>query len=102
MRGHIPTAWYPYRVAVSPDGRHLATICFKGFGNGPNGGATAAAVAGNAIDIGYSDMVSIASAVGRNVPFVVIAPAGMSEATAPVNLLMVAANSLGSKPTAAT
>jgi NitT/TauT family transport system substrate-binding protein len=58
-----------------------------------NGGATAAAVAGNAIDIGYSDMVSIASAVGRNVPFVVIAPAGMSEATAPVNLLMVAANS---------
>jgi NitT/TauT family transport system substrate-binding protein len=58
-----------------------------------NGGATATAVAGNAVDIGYSDMVSIASAVGRNVPFVVIAPAGMSESTAPTNLLMVAANS---------
>jgi YVTN family beta-propeller protein len=42
VRGHIPTAWYPYRVAVAPDGRHLATISFKGFGNGPNGGATAA------------------------------------------------------------
>ncbi len=37
--GHIPTAWYPYRVAVSPDGRHLACICFRGFGNGPNAGS---------------------------------------------------------------
>jgi YVTN family beta-propeller protein len=36
--GHIPTAWYPYRLAVSPDGRRLACICFKGFGNGPNAG----------------------------------------------------------------
>jgi YVTN family beta-propeller protein len=36
--GQIPTAWYPYRVAVSPDGRKLACICFRGFGNGPNGG----------------------------------------------------------------
>jgi len=36
--GHIPTAWYPYRVAISPDGRSLACICFRGFGNGPNGG----------------------------------------------------------------
>ena len=37
--GHIPTAWYPYRVAVSPDGLHLACICFRGFGNGPNAGS---------------------------------------------------------------
>jgi YVTN family beta-propeller protein len=36
--GHIPTAWYPYRVAISPDGRHLASVSFKGFGNGPNAG----------------------------------------------------------------
>jgi YVTN family beta-propeller protein len=36
--GQIPTAWYPYRVAISPDGRKLACICFRGFGNGPNGG----------------------------------------------------------------
>jgi len=36
--GHIPAAWYPYRVAISPDGRHLASISFKGFGNGPNAG----------------------------------------------------------------
>jgi YVTN family beta-propeller protein len=37
--GHIPTAWYPYRVAVSPDGGKLACICFRGFGNGPNAGS---------------------------------------------------------------
>ncbi len=36
--GHIPTAWYPYRVAISPDGRKLVCICFRGFGNGPNAG----------------------------------------------------------------
>ncbi len=36
--GHIPTAWYPYRVAVSPDGKKLLCICFRGFGNGPNAG----------------------------------------------------------------
>jgi YVTN family beta-propeller protein len=38
VMGHIPTAWYPYRVAISPDGRHLACVSFKGFGNGPNAG----------------------------------------------------------------
>jgi len=36
--GHIPTAWYPYRLALSPDGRQLVCICFRGFGNGPNAG----------------------------------------------------------------
>lgn len=42
VMGHIPTAWYPYRVAVSLDGRHLACVSFKGFGNGPNAGSQAA------------------------------------------------------------
>lgn len=36
--GHIPTAWYPYRVALSPDGKQLVCICFRGFGNGPSAG----------------------------------------------------------------
>lgn len=36
--GHIPTAWFPYRVAVAADGKTLCCICFKGFGNGPNAG----------------------------------------------------------------
>ena len=58
-----------------------------------NGGAAAAAVAGNAVDIGYSDMVSIATAFGKGLPFVVVAGGGMHEATAPTNLLMVSANS---------
>ncbi len=38
VQGHIPTAWYPYRVALSPDGRSIVCICFRGFGNGPNAG----------------------------------------------------------------
>lgn len=37
--GHIPTAWYPYRLAISPDGQRLACVNFKGFGNGPNAGS---------------------------------------------------------------
>ena len=60
---------------------------------GANGGAVTAAVAGNAIDIGYADTVSIASGVARNVPFVIVAPAGMSLSSAPTNLLLVSANS---------
>jgi YVTN family beta-propeller protein len=36
--GQIPTAWYPYRVLLSPDDKTLLCICFRGFGNGPNAG----------------------------------------------------------------
>jgi YVTN family beta-propeller protein len=39
MLGHIPTAWYPYRLALTPDGKQLLCICFRGFGNGPKGGS---------------------------------------------------------------
>jgi YVTN family beta-propeller protein len=35
--GHIPTAWYPYRVALSNDGKQLFSVCFRGFGFGPRG-----------------------------------------------------------------
>lgn len=35
--GRLPTAWYPYRIALSPDEKRLLCICFKGFGNGPKG-----------------------------------------------------------------
>jgi NitT/TauT family transport system substrate-binding protein len=59
----------------------------------PNGGAAAAAVAGNGVDIGYADMVSIASGFGKSVPFTVIAPAAIHEPSAPVNLLVVANDS---------
>ena len=59
-----------------------------------NGGASAAAVAGNAVDIGYSDMVSIASA--RRTQACRSSSSrrpAMHESAAPTNLLMVAANS---------
>ena len=37
--GHVPTAWYPAQVALSPDGATLFVSNAKGFGAGPNGGA---------------------------------------------------------------
>lgn len=36
---YIPTAWFPARVAVSPDGRTLYVANAKGIGAGPNGGS---------------------------------------------------------------
>ncbi len=36
--GYIPTAWFPARVEVSPDGKTLYVANGKGFGAGPNGG----------------------------------------------------------------
>ncbi len=36
--GYIPTAWFPARVEISPDGKTLYVANSKGFGAGPNGG----------------------------------------------------------------
>ena len=36
--GHIPTGWFPAKVEVSRDGKHLIIANAKGFGSGPNGG----------------------------------------------------------------
>jgi len=36
--GYLPTAWFPARVAVSPNGKMLYVSNAKGFGAGPNGG----------------------------------------------------------------
>ena len=36
--GHIPTAWFPSKLAVSPDGARLYVSCAKGLGSGPNDG----------------------------------------------------------------
>jgi YVTN family beta-propeller protein len=36
--GHIPTAWFPSKLAVSNDGKHLYVSCAKGIGSGPNDG----------------------------------------------------------------
>jgi len=37
--GHIPAGWFPSKVEVTPDGKHLIIANAKGFGSGPNGGA---------------------------------------------------------------
>lgn len=36
--GHIPTAWFPSKLAVSNDGRRLYVSNAKGIGSGPNAG----------------------------------------------------------------
>ena len=36
VQGYIPTAWFPSKLAVTPDGRSLVIACAKGFGSGPN------------------------------------------------------------------
>jgi len=36
--GYIPTAWFPARLALSPEGKTLYVANAKGFGAGPNGG----------------------------------------------------------------
>ncbi len=38
VRGYFPTAWFPARLEVSPDGKALYVANAKGFGAGPNGG----------------------------------------------------------------
>ncbi len=38
--GHIPTGWFPSKVEVSPDGKNLIVANAKGYGSGPNGGAS--------------------------------------------------------------
>ncbi len=38
--GHIPAGWFPSKLAVTPDGQNLIVANAKGFGSGPNGGAT--------------------------------------------------------------
>jgi DNA-binding beta-propeller fold protein YncE len=38
VMGYFPTAWFPARLAVSPNGKTLYVANAKGFGAGPNGG----------------------------------------------------------------
>ena len=59
----------------------------------PTGAAMASAVAGGAIDIAISNIVSIAQAHQRSIPFTLIAPAGLYSSAAPTSMLMVANNS---------
>jgi NitT/TauT family transport system substrate-binding protein len=58
-----------------------------------SGPAIASAVAGGAVDIGYSNLVSLAIAHAKGLPFVVVAPAGLYTSSAPTTLLMVGTSS---------
>ena len=57
------------------------------------GAAVSAALAGGSIDVGIGTIVSIASAIERGVPFVMIAPAQLTTPAAPTALLCVEKNS---------
>jgi ABC-type nitrate/sulfonate/bicarbonate transport system substrate-binding protein len=57
-----------------------------------NGAAIASAVAGGAADIGQSNVVSIATAFEKKLPFVVLAPAGMYNSAAPTTVLVTLAD----------
>lgn len=48
-----------------------------------SGGAVVAAVAGGSADIGFSNLVSVAAAIGRGIPITIIAPATMFVNKAP-------------------
>jgi NitT/TauT family transport system substrate-binding protein len=57
-----------------------------------NGAAIAAAVAGGAADIGQSNVVSLAAAHQKGLPFIVIAPAGTYTASSPTTVLVTLAD----------
>jgi NitT/TauT family transport system substrate-binding protein len=59
----------------------------------PSGAAILAAVAGGAVDIGFSNLISIAVAYKHNVPVTLIAPGSLYTASIPTSVLMVPANS---------
>jgi NitT/TauT family transport system substrate-binding protein len=60
---------------------------------GTNGSAIAAAVSSDAVDIGYSDLVTLAKGYLKGIPFVAIAPAAIWTSAAPVAGLAVLINS---------
>ncbi len=59
----------------------------------PSGAAIASAVASGAIDIGFSNLISIAVAYKHNVPVTLLAPGSLYTASIPTSVLMVPKNS---------
>ncbi|HEY4441535.1 MAG TPA: ABC transporter substrate-binding protein [Candidatus Elarobacter sp.] len=55
----------------------------------PNGAAITAAVVGGSIDVGFSNILSLATAHEKGIPITLIAPAGLYLAKAPTSVLMV-------------
>jgi NitT/TauT family transport system substrate-binding protein len=59
----------------------------------PSGAAIAAAVASGAVDVGFSNLISIAVAYKHKVPVTLLAPGSLYTATIPTSVLMVPKNS---------
>jgi NitT/TauT family transport system substrate-binding protein len=59
----------------------------------PSGAAITAAVASGAVDIGFSNLISIAVAYKHNIPVTLIAPGSLYTASIPTSVLMVPKNS---------
>lgn len=57
-----------------------------------NGAAIAQAVAGGALDMGGTNMVGLATAIARNIPFALLAGGGVYSTNAPTTALAVAKN----------
>jgi NitT/TauT family transport system substrate-binding protein len=55
----------------------------------PNGGAITAAIVGGSIEVGFSNILSLAEAHEKSVPITLIAPAGLYLTKAPTSVLMV-------------
>lgn len=60
---------------------------------GTNGSAIASAVSTDAVDIGYSDLVTLAKGYLKGIPFIAIAPAALWTSAAPTAGLAVLTNS---------
>jgi len=60
----------------------------------PSGAAIASAVASGAVDVGFSNLISIAVAYKHNVPVTLLAPGSLYTASIPTSVLMVPKNSL--------
>ena len=59
----------------------------------PNSGAIVAAAAGNALDIGLANPITLTNAIQKGIPFAAIAPAGVFVEAKPEALLVVAKTS---------
>jgi NitT/TauT family transport system substrate-binding protein len=81
-------AYYAYDMGYFRDAGIDATV-----DSIPSGAAILAAVAGGAVDVGFSNLISIAVAYKHNVPVTLLAPGSLYTATIPTSVLMVPQNS---------
>jgi NitT/TauT family transport system substrate-binding protein len=81
-------AYYAYDLGYFRDAGIDATV-----DSIPSGAAILAAVAGGSVDVGFSNLISIAVAYKHNVPVTLLAPGSLYTASIPTSVLMVPANS---------